>query len=77
MTTSFGPWTTALDAGSSAQLSALWKRRVAMLPRLPSTAPTISLAGRRVLLTCGLMALLLPTFHLGFAPSFRPRIRPS
>jgi len=68
MKTSFGPWTTALDAGSTAQLSALWKRRVALLPGLPLTAPTVSHAGRRALVAGALAALFVPTMHFALAP---------
>jgi hypothetical protein len=68
MKTSFGPWTTALDAGSTAQLSALWKRRVALLPGLPLTAPTVSRASRRALVAGALAALFVPTVHFALAP---------
>ena len=42
MKTSFGPWTTALDANGSAGLSTFWKKRMTMLFQLSSKQPVLS-----------------------------------
>jgi hypothetical protein len=38
MSQSFGPWATAIHAGSTPQLSRLWQRRLTRLPSLNRSA---------------------------------------
>jgi len=60
----FGPWTTAADTGSVANLSTFWKRRLAMLP--VTYRSSARLGGRAVviLLTAAALVWALPTLHI-------------
>lgn len=64
MTGSFGPWTTAIDSGSRAQLSAFWKKRLARLPGLRDVSPRISKTGWLLLLAAVVVAMSWPTLYL-------------
>jgi hypothetical protein len=64
MKDSFGPWTTAIDTGSSAQLSTFWKRRLAMLPAVSHASLVVSRRGRLLLAAAAAMTLALPTLYL-------------
>lgn len=67
MNGSLGPWATAIDSGASAQLSAFWKKRLAMLPRLHPAIDTISRFRIALLTLTGAAVLALPTLHLARA----------
>ncbi len=63
MNFSFGPWTTAIDSGSRAQLSAFWKKRIGMLSGLVAASPRVSRSGWVLLLAAGMLALGWPTLY--------------
>ncbi len=60
MNIQFGPWTTAIDTGSTAQLSSFWKRRLAMLPRLRNCPRSCSRCAVLLLISLTVAALALP-----------------
>jgi dipeptidyl aminopeptidase/acylaminoacyl peptidase len=64
MKTSFGPWTTALDANGSAGLSTFWKRRMTMLFQLSSTQPVLSRRTVFLLVVASVTACALPTIQV-------------
>ncbi len=64
MSMSLGPWTTAIDSGSSAALSAFWKRRMNQLPELANSSPRVSRRSGVLLALAGMLALGWPTAHL-------------
>jgi hypothetical protein len=64
MTNSFGPWTTAIDTGSSAQLSSFWKRRLSMLSIVGQCSPHVARRGRLLLASIAAIALAVPTLYL-------------
>src|SRR5262245_28742714 len=64
MTTSFGPWTTAIDSGSRAALSTFWKRRMNRLPALGSKSPRVSRVARAGLVVCAAIAFGWPTLYV-------------
>ena len=64
MNHSFGPWTSAMDSGSGAQLSTLWKERMTMLPIVRDSSPVVTRRGRLLLTATATLALVLPTLHL-------------
>lgn len=61
---SFGPWTTAIDDGTSARLSASWKQRFRLLPSLAAASPRQSRGTWLLLLSAALFALGWPTLVL-------------
>jgi Tol biopolymer transport system component len=63
MKNNFGPWTTALHAGTHLELSTFWKRRMTRL--LPTSESAVRLSRRSVLgiVAVGILACLLPTFQ--------------
>ena len=67
MSRTFGPWTTAIDSGSSVALSAFWKKRLRMLPRLSNDSPCVSAGSRVLLAAVGSLALGWPTLYLSSA----------
>lgn len=60
MNGSFASWTTGIDAGSSTQLSAFWKKRLAKLPELHAADQAVSRFRVALLLLAGVTALALP-----------------
>ncbi|MGD9721846.1 MAG: hypothetical protein AB7O59_11000 [Pirellulales bacterium] len=68
MTSSFGPWTTAIDSGSRAALSTFWKRRMLCLPALGGQLPGVPRLARAALIGCALLACGWPTL------SFKSRL---
>jgi hypothetical protein len=64
MNHSFGPWTTAMNSGSSAQLSTFWKKRMTMLPIVRHSSAVVTRRSRLLLVATAVLALLLPTLHL-------------
>ena len=64
MNRSFGPWTTAMDSGSGAQLSTFWKKRMTMLPIVRRSSAVVTRRGRLLLTAMATLALMLPTLHL-------------
>ena len=73
MNTSFGPWTTAADTGSVANLSTFWKRRLAMIP--VTYRSSARLGGRVVviLLTAAVLVWALPTLRSAAAQAERKK----
>ncbi|MEX2113256.1 MAG: hypothetical protein WD845_08730 [Pirellulales bacterium] len=64
MSTSLGPWTTAIDSGSTAALSAFWKRRMTQLPELADTSTRLTRRSGLLLALVAMLALGWPTAHL-------------
>jgi hypothetical protein len=70
MNESFGPWSTAINAGSDLQLSTFWIRRMTMLPALNQTASRASRRALMLLAVAAAATLALPT--LKWAPAPKP-----
>jgi hypothetical protein len=64
MTFSFGPWTTAMHAGSAAHLSTFWKRRMTMLRRVSQSPATLTRRTLLVLMVGCAAACVLPTIQV-------------
>jgi Tol biopolymer transport system component len=64
MTSSFGPWSTAMHSGAAAQLSTFWKRRMAMLFRVSANRPALTRRAGFLLVVAGVAACALPTFQV-------------
>lgn len=64
MNRSFGPWTTAMDSGSGAQLSEFWKKRITMLPTVRHSSTVVTRRARLLLTATAALALVLPTLQL-------------
>lgn len=61
--TTFGPWTTSLDAGSQLELSAFWRSRLARLSHTAAVRERTSMY-RAALLGCAILILAAaPTWH--------------
>jgi hypothetical protein len=67
MNYSFGPWTTAMNSGSDAQLSTFWKKRITMLPIVRHSSAVVTRRGRLLLTATAALALVLPTLHFSRA----------
>ena len=63
----FGPWATTMHVGPNAQLSAFWKRRMAMLSPTSKSSPGLSRRIGLCLLAAGTAICILPTFR--YAPA--------
>jgi hypothetical protein len=63
MKTAFGPWTTAMHAGSKVELSAFWKRRMTKLVAV-SRAHSSPTGTARGLVAVVLLVLVLPTLRV-------------
>ncbi|MGA2064781.1 MAG: hypothetical protein ABSG86_07420 [Thermoguttaceae bacterium] len=63
MSNPYGPWATAINAGRNPQLSAFWRRRLAMLVPTSQTSPVLSRRNLLGLLAAAAMMLALPTFR--------------
>jgi WD40 repeat protein len=64
MTTSFGPWTTAMHVGSNPQLSAFWKRRITRLLQVGRTHATVTRLTVCLLLGLAAVVCVVPTLCL-------------
>ncbi len=64
MINSFGPWTTALNTGSTAELSTFWKRRVGRLASVAESSPRVSWRAKWLLLLAAALMLGWPTLYL-------------
>ena len=56
----FGPWATAPSAPGEARLSTFWSRRMAMLPQLGGSRPSLSRRGRFGLIMLAMLGFALP-----------------
>jgi len=63
MKTHFGPWTTAIDTGSTAQLSAFWQRRLKTLPTMNRRTARVSSRSRIVLAALAMTAIGFPALR--------------
>jgi len=64
MNNSYGPWTTAIDTGSTAQLSAFWKRRLKMLPQVGTSSRRFSWRSLLMLVLLAAAAVALPAVQV-------------
>jgi hypothetical protein len=64
MNKSYGPWTTAIDTGSTAQLSAFWKRRLKMLPHVGTSSRRFSWRSLLLLVLLAAAAVALPAVQV-------------
>jgi hypothetical protein len=63
MSTEFGPWATAMDIGSQPQLSAFWRRRLAMIIQTSRSGLRISQRVGLCLIGAAALTWGLPTFR--------------
>ncbi len=63
MKTSFGPWATAMRGEMNPTLSAFWKQRLMMLPRVHRSKPTMARRAVFGLCVVGLLTCALPTLR--------------
>ena len=59
----YGPWATSIDAGSRAELSTFWRRRLTMLLPASQTSAIPSRRSLVCLVAIGALLLTLPTFY--------------
>src|SRR5262249_552599 len=63
----FGPWSSALGAGLSPQLSTFWKRRLSLLGPAPKAPQALTRRDWLKLGAAGAAACAVPTLHLASA----------
>jgi hypothetical protein len=63
MKSPFGPWTTSIHACSKVELSALWKRRMAMLVAVRQASPSAGVRTLVALAVAGLLIAAVPTWR--------------
>ncbi len=67
MTTPYGPWATAIDAGRNPQLSSFWRQRLTMLVPASQTSPVLSKRSLLGLVAAAALVCALPTFRAATA----------